>query len=64
MFFFELIRFAKAWHVGTKVVEPDFFGVVFVGFSAGKKEDVCFYTLGIKDSGWQAEDCVQVTFVH
>ena len=56
--------FAKAGHVGAHVIDPDVFGVILVSFAPGKKKHIGFHALGIENSGGQAQDGVQIAFIH
>ena len=61
--------FAEAGHIGAQIVYPDVFGAVFVLLRVGgaafvEKQHVGFHALGVEDAGGQAQDGVQVAFVH
>ena len=52
-------------NIGAVVVVPDFLcSQVFAGFVVIEKEHVRLYTIGVKNTGRQAENGVQVSILH
>lgn len=60
----QLRAFAELRHVGAQVVNPHFLGVGFVAVTAREEQHVGFDALRVKNAGRQAQDGVQVAFVH
>ncbi len=56
--------FAILRHVGTEVIDPDFFGIALVGLATGEEEDVRLHALGVEDAGGEAEDGVEIALLH
>ncbi len=47
--------------VGAVIIEPDLFCPgVFAAGCVVEEDDVCFYAVGIKDTGWQAKDGMNI----
>ena len=52
VFQFQRVLFQRMVNIGAIVVKPDFFcpGVFAAGFVV-EEDDVCFYAVGVKDTG-------------
>lgn len=58
------MRLAEGRHVRAQIVEPDFFGIALVGCAAREEEHVRLDALSVEDARRQAQDGVQVAFLH
>ena len=64
VFFFQRVRLAEGGHVRAQVVEGDFVRVPLVARAAREEEDVRLDALRVEDARGQAQDGVEVAFLH
>lgn len=62
--FRQRVRLAEALHIRAEVVIPDLFCVVVVTAAAREEEDVRLDALRVENAGRQAQDRVEVAFLH
>ena len=60
----KLGAFAILRHVGAQVVNPDFLGVALILLSSSEEQHISLHALRIEDACGQAQDGVQIAFVH